>query len=328
MRGWGRSDDVPSPRVSQGASAPSALSLETLPAEDPREGSPAIPAKAKPRPACSQPTRECQQRPAKVSWVEAERKHTIPVQTSRHAPHPQNTKNSRWLWIAPVVPTLSGSRDQLCGRQFFHGPGGQDTWGRPVLWPPDEKSRLIGKDPDAGKHWGQEENGATEDKMVGWHQQLNGHESEQALGDAKGQGSLACCSLWGRKELHTTEQLRNNGRGGGLEGESWFQDDLSTLHLLCTLFLLLLLHQRYLISSGIRSLKLGSPGFCHQLWGHPFLGSSSSHTCFPNLKGHFSNLPTTNFVNQEIFMLFYLCKILLSWKTWCFEKLRNYWTQL
>ena len=49
--------------------------------------------------------------------------------------------------------------------------------------------------------------------MVGWHHQLNGHESEQALGDAKGQGSLACCSLWGRKELHTTEQLKNNGGG-------------------------------------------------------------------------------------------------------------------
>ena len=60
---------------------------------------------------------------------------------------------------------------------------------------------------------GQEDKGATEDKMVGWHHQLNGHEFEQALGDGKGQGSLACCSPWGRKELHTTERLKNNGRG-------------------------------------------------------------------------------------------------------------------
>ena len=100
-------------------------------------------------------------------------------------------------------------------------------------------------------------------------------------------------------------------QGVGGEGESWLQDDLSTLHLLCTLFLLLL-HQLYLISSGIRSLRSGSPGFCHQLWGHLLQGSSSSNTYFSNLKGHFLNLPTTNFVNQEIFMLFYQCKILFN----------------
>ena len=53
--------------------------------------------------------------------------------------------------------------------------------------------------------------GATEDDMVGWHQRLNGHEFEQTPGDSEGQGSLACCSQWGRKELDTTEQLKNNG---------------------------------------------------------------------------------------------------------------------
>ena len=66
------------------------------------------------------------------------------------------------------------------------------------LWPPDAKSRLTGKDPGAGKDWGQGEKGATEDEMVGWQHWLNGHKSEQTPGDSEGQGSLACCSPWGR----------------------------------------------------------------------------------------------------------------------------------
>ena len=74
----------------------------------------------------------------------------------------------------------------------------------PILWPPDAKSWLTGKDPDAGKDWGQqEEKGTTEDKMVGWHRQLKGHESEQTLGDGEGQGSLACCSPQGHEESGT-----------------------------------------------------------------------------------------------------------------------------
>ena len=77
----------------------------------------------------------------------------------------------------------------------------------PILWPPDVKSLLIGKDPDAGKDWWQEEKGMTEDEMVGWHHWLNEHESEQALGVGDGQGSLACCTPWSCKELDTTEQL-------------------------------------------------------------------------------------------------------------------------
>ena len=64
----------------------------------------------------------------------------------------------------------------------------------PILWPPDVKSRLIGKDSEAGKDWRQEEKGMTEDEVVGWHHWLNGHEFEQAPGDSEGQGSLACCS--------------------------------------------------------------------------------------------------------------------------------------
>ena len=67
------------------------------------------------------------------------------------------------------------------------------------LWLPDEKSQFIRKDPDAGKDWQQEEKGATDEEMVGWHHWLNGHEFEQTLGDSEGHGSLACC-----KELDTT----------------------------------------------------------------------------------------------------------------------------
>ena len=76
-----------------------------------------------------------------------------------------------------------------------------------VLWPPDAKSRLIGKNTDAGKDCRQEEKGTTEDEMVGWHHQLNGHEFKQALGVGDGQGSLACCGSWGRKESDMIEWL-------------------------------------------------------------------------------------------------------------------------
>ena len=79
----------------------------------------------------------------------------------------------------------------------------------PILWPPDAKSWLIGKDPDAGKDRGQEEKGTTEDEMVGWHHWLNGREFEQTPGDGERQGSLACWSSWGCKELDMTWQLNN-----------------------------------------------------------------------------------------------------------------------
>ena len=71
----------------------------------------------------------------------------------------------------------------------------------PILWPPDVRHWLIGKDLDADKNWRQEEKGTTENEMVGWHHQLFGHEFEQALGVGDGQGSLACCSSWGCKEF-------------------------------------------------------------------------------------------------------------------------------
>ena len=75
----------------------------------------------------------------------------------------------------------------------------------PILWPLDVSSRLIGKDPDAEKDWGQEEKGMTEDEMVERHHWLNGHESERTPGDSGGQSSLSCCSSWDRKKPGTTQ---------------------------------------------------------------------------------------------------------------------------
>ena len=100
--------------------------------------------------------------------------------------------------------------------QPVHSEGDQpwDFFGRndakaktPVLWPPHAKSWLIGKDSDAGKDWGQEEKGMTEDEMAGWHHWLDVRVSEWTLGVGDGQGGLACCDSWGRKELDTTERL-------------------------------------------------------------------------------------------------------------------------
>ena len=98
--------------------------------------------------------------------------------------------------------------------QPVHSEGDQpwDFFGRneakvetPVLWPPRVKSWLIGK--DAGRDWGQEEKGTTEDEMAGWHHRLDGRESQWTPGGGDGQGGLACCNSWGRKESDTTERL-------------------------------------------------------------------------------------------------------------------------
>ena len=95
----------------------------------------------------------------------------------------------------------------------------------PVLWPPHAKSWLIGKDPDAGRDWGQEEKGTTEDEMAGWHHRLNGHEFEWILGVGDGQGGLACCNSWDRKESDTTEQLHFTSlHGSGSRGQQFFRE--------------------------------------------------------------------------------------------------------
>ena len=87
-------------------------------------------------------------------------------------------------------------------------PGGIQYFGHLM-----RRAKSLEKPPVLVKIEGHEDKGATEDKMVGWHHKLNGHEFEQALGEGKEQGSLACCSPWGCRELHTTERLINNGRG-------------------------------------------------------------------------------------------------------------------
>ena len=121
------------------------------------------------------------------------------------------------FWTVGLEKTLESPLD--CKEIKSVHPKGNQPWfiGRtdteaeaPILWPPDVKSWLIRKDPDAGKDWGQEEKGLTEDEMVGWHHQLNGHEFEQAPGVGDGQGNLVCCSLWSGKESDMTEQLNSN----------------------------------------------------------------------------------------------------------------------
>ena len=106
------------------------------------------------------------------------------------------------FWVVTLQKTLENPLD--CKEIQPVNPKGNQSWtltGRtdaeaetPILWPPDVKNWLTGKDPDAGKDWRQEEMGTTEDEMVGWHRWLNGHEFEQAPGVGDGQGSLACFS--------------------------------------------------------------------------------------------------------------------------------------
>jgi len=132
--------------------------------------------------------------------------------------HEESWAPKNWcFWTVVLEKTLESALD--CKEIKPVHPKGNQSWiiiGRtdaeaeaPILWPPNMKSWLTGKDLDAGKDWRQE-NGTTEDEMVGWHHWLSGHEFEQALGDGKGQGSLACCSPSGREELDMTDQPNNN----------------------------------------------------------------------------------------------------------------------
>ena len=119
------------------------------------------------------------------------------------------------FWTVVLEKTLESPLD--CKEIHPVHPKGDQSWvfsGRtdveaeiPIPWPPDAKSWLIGKDPVAGKDWGQEEKGTTEDEMVGWHHQHNGHGFEWTLGVGDGQGGLAYCNSWGHKESDTTERL-------------------------------------------------------------------------------------------------------------------------
>ena len=121
-----------------------------------------------------------------------------------------------WCFWTVVLDKTLESPLNCKERQPVHSEGDQpwDFFGRndakaesPVLWPPHEKSWLIGKDSDAGRDWGQEEKGMTEDEMAGWHHRLNGRESEWTSGVDDGQGGMVCCDSWGHKELDMTERL-------------------------------------------------------------------------------------------------------------------------
>ena len=133
--------------------------------------------------------------------------------------HKENWVRKNWcFWTVVLEKTLESPLD--CREIKPVSPNRNQSWifiGRtdaeaeaPIVWPPDAKSWLIGKDPDAGKDWRQEEKRKTEDEMVGWHHRLNGHEFEQAPVDSEGEGSLVCCSPWGHKESDMTEQLNND----------------------------------------------------------------------------------------------------------------------
>ena len=126
--------------------------------------------------------------------------------------HKESWALKNWcFWTVVLEKTLESPLD--CKIKPFN-PKGNQSWifiGRTdaeaealILWPPDVKSWLPGKNFNAGKHWRQEKKGTTEDEMTGWHHWLNGHKFEQTLGDTEGRGKLACWSQWGCKELHTT----------------------------------------------------------------------------------------------------------------------------
>ena len=129
------------------------------------------------------------------------------------------------FWTVVLEKTLESPLDCKEFQPVY--PKGNQSWmfiGRtdaeaetPILRPPDVKSWLTGKDPDAERDWGQEEKGTTEDGIVGWHHRLNGHEFERTPGVGCGQGGLACCSPWDRKQSDTTEQLNWNENNKGKE---------------------------------------------------------------------------------------------------------------
>ena len=124
------------------------------------------------------------------------------------------------LWTMVLEKTLESPLD--CKEIKPVNPEGNQPWiyiGRtdakaeaPIVWPPEVKNWLIGKDPDAGRDWGQEEKGTTEDEMVGWQHWLNGHEFVQTPQDSEGLEYLASCRPCGGKESNTTERLKNYER--------------------------------------------------------------------------------------------------------------------
>ena len=131
--------------------------------------------------------------------------------------HKEGWMPKNWcFWALVLEKTLESPLDYKKVKPL--NPKGNQSWifiertdaEAPVFWPPHVKSLLLRKDLHAEKDWRWEEKGTTEDRMVGWHCWLDGHEFGQAPRDGEGQGGLTCCSPWGRKELDMTERLNSN----------------------------------------------------------------------------------------------------------------------
>ena len=199
----------------------------------------------------------------KHEWSQRERKenglHTFRVVSARRTKPVHPKGNQFWIFIGRTDAETEA----------------------PILWPPDAKNQLIRQDLDAGKGWGQEEKGTTEDDMVGWHHRLNGHEFEQALGVGEGQGSLAWCSSWGRKEMDMTELLNSKNHVYGDKSVvflwpiillSWSPHP----YLVCFRVLLSCVHLLAKTDSCMRvSGKLAE----HRMVQDPLPWGSSLHTC-------------------------------------------------
>ena len=167
---------------------------------------------------------------SKISFLKKLSENTESIQgygfSSRHVwmwelDHKEGWASKNWcFWIVVSEKALESPLD--CKEIMPVNPKWNQPWifiGRTdgeaeasILWPPDVKSWLIGKDPEAEKDWRREEKGMTEDEMVGWHHWLNGHGFGQTLGDSERQGSLVCCGPRGWKELDLGEHPGNDHR--------------------------------------------------------------------------------------------------------------------
>ena len=181
------------------------------------------------------------------------------------------------FWTVVLEKTLENPLD--CKEIQPVHPKGDQAWvfiGRtdaeaetPVLWPPPVTSWLIGKDPDAWRGWVQEEKGMTEDEMAGWHHRLDGHGFEWTPGVGDGQGGLACCDSWGRKESDTTEQLTWTGLNISLLLYQEFLIGVYKWHIIWTLAHLpfAFIHQDSLAKGKYLMLQLF---FLRRLWAFPY----------------------------------------------------------
>ena len=183
----------------------------------------------------------------------------------------------------------------------------------PVLWPPHAKSWLIGKDSDAGRDWGQEEKGITEDEMAGWHHWLDGRESEWTPGVGDGQGGLACCDSWGRQELDTTERLNGtelNWTEYALTFSSMYF--LTSPELTCS-WPVLISYQLFLLTTSLLLylpprlplIHLLSVGWFRQR--HSVLPQYSMWSCFGLIMG-LSGFPEIELRHIQIFCLMLTCQ--------------------